>query len=1003
MASAPSFKELSKAISSFIITARLPLPDDLIELIEGYLEKHEKFDESVSDKLNDDLIAIYQKDVKGTQARYAPFLNILRRLRPMIGQPAKVIQWWELLLPMLDLLNQEKDLASQAQKLFLAILTSDDGNDAEDPNSGAAVALAEKVMAFWAQDRCVAIRADAGLAVFKEKQLRDVLIIYGKRHPRDFMGLLDKYMVDKKWRPHALNLMGDYVQSQPPHLHQILQTPIFGTLINILQLDTSTTVVTLALTVLTMILPHMPSSLVPHLSTLFNVYARILFWERELSAIELGVDTHTDQRIPPNSAGWQKMSYMPEYEERAIPQLLNYFTILYGLYPINFMDYIRKPQRYLRHADAPDTDDIEVQPTEIRHASEQFRQCHLLHENFYTLTIDSEKTDFGRWIKSEPAEVVANCMALRHSIDMEVEPELPFGQPGARNLSTKGDLEKDMQDQSLLSASFSRANSSFSGTYRENGQSPFVESPTSTRSYPTVIRQSSQSSRQSLHDSSSIRPPGRGGESPALQAQLTSFGSQTHLQDLINSNKAIKSELHQSLANDSVQSLALSQQESNSERPGLVAQGTTQYTSTPASATAVGDDQQYYHLYRQIMLLHNDLTFERFMKQQHLTHMGELRSRLVREAASEAEAQNLILAHRQLKQRLEEAKKIEVQTKKDSERSRTLAKKWEADLSSKLRVLREEQRKWNAERESLLRDLEVIKVETDKLRVLVSEAETRELGWKQRVQSVEADASELEHLRKEVERLTVSERNYQSQENERQAAMAGAEEADRRAEMLEMKLKARGVEIQQAHDLYQSQITVLNSKLQDALKTGTEKRADGLKAQVESLMATSRTQQEELKKRIADLTSKNAALNVTILELQSQMPHQPPAGTPRRPLSPDADMAVRYSTDSGSPMSYRNRQHRGLSDPENYDSALYNSTETLEPYSSSLHIGSPRARSSTPSNAEGSIRSGGGSPTGERYYGRGGVQNILRKDRRDESRSKDRKKSGGIRGIRGFV
>lgn len=914
------------------------------------------------------MIAIYQKDVKGTQARYAPFLNILRRLRPLIGQPAKIIQWWEQLLPMLDLLNQEKDLAAQAQKLFLDILTSDDGNDAEDPAAGAAVALAEKVMAFWVQDRCVAIRADAGLAVFKEKQLRDVLIIYGKRHPRDFMGLLDKYMVDKKWRPHALNLMGDYVQSQPPHLHQILQTPIFGTLINILQLDTSTTMVTLALTVLTMILPHMPSSLVPHLSTLFNVYARILFWERELSAIELGVSAHAEQRIPPSSAGWQKMSYLPEHEERAIPQLLNYFTILYGLYPINFMDYIRKPQRYLRHADAPDTDDIEVQPTEIRHASEQFRQCHLLHENFYTLTIDSEKTDFGRWIKSEPAEVVANCIALRHSIEVEGEPDSPFGQLGARNLSAKGDSEKDMQDQGLLNASFSRANSSFGGTNRENGQSTFMESPTSTRSYPTVIRQSSQSSRQSLHDGSSIRPAGRGGDSPAMQAQITSFGSQTHLQDMINSNKAIKSELHQTLANDSVPSLALSLQESNSERPGLLP---TQYTSTPASATAVGDDQQYYHLYRQIMLLHNDLTFERFMKQQHLTHMGELRSRLVREAASEAEAQNLILAHRQLKQRLEEAKKIEVQTKKDSERSRTLAKKWEADLSSKLRVLREEQRKWNAERESLLRDLEVIKVETDKLRALVSEAETRELGWKQRVQSVEADASELEHLRKEVERLTVSERNYQAQENERQAAMAGAEEADRRAEMLEMKLKARGVEIQQAHDLYQSQIAVLNTKLQDALKSGTEKKADGLKAQVESLMATSRTQQEELKKRVADLTSKNAALNGTILELQSQLPYRPSADTPRRPTSPNADMAVRYSTDSGSPMSYRNRQYRGLSDPENYDSAIYNSAEPLEPYSSSLHLGSPRARSSTPSNAEGSDVTGGGSPTGERYYGRG--------------------------------
>ncbi len=74
------------------------------------------------------------------------------------------------------------------------------------------------------------------------------------------------------------------------------------------------------------------------------------------------------------------------------------------------MDYIRKPQRYLRHAN--NAEDIDVQATEIRDRSGRFRQFHLLHPNFYNLTIESEKTDFSRWLKSDAHEVLVDCLAL---------------------------------------------------------------------------------------------------------------------------------------------------------------------------------------------------------------------------------------------------------------------------------------------------------------------------------------------------------------------------------------------------------------------------------------------------------------------------------------------------------------------------------------------------------------------------------------------------------------
>ncbi|KAJ8123353.1 hypothetical protein ONZ43_g677 [Nemania bipapillata] len=229
--------------------------------------------------------------------------------------------------------------------------------------------------------------------------------------------------------------------------------------------------------------------------------------------------------------------------------------------------------------------------------------------------------------------------------------------------------------------------------------------------------------------------------------------------------------------------------------------------------TTIDDKQR--KLIGYVYLLYNDLVFERFLKQQHLTHIGELRRRNVREAASEAETQNIITANKHLKQRLEEAKKAEVQAKTEAEKSRTLAKKWEADIINKLKTLREEQKKWNTEKPSLQVELEAVKREVEELRTLLCEVEVRELGLKQNMQSADINFGELERLRSEVVKLTESERNHQAKEAERRAGMAQVAEADNRARVANMELAAREFDFKQARDDYQSQITSLNSKLQE--------------------------------------------------------------------------------------------------------------------------------------------------------------------------------------------
>ncbi|KAI0409096.1 hypothetical protein F4802DRAFT_593942 [Xylaria palmicola] len=965
-------KELVKAVSSFARQPSLPLPDELVRVIERFLyQRSEKWDENIAERVHDELLSIFKQDIVQEPARYAPFIALLRQLRPLIGQPARVLQWFELLLPVLSHLSQEKDLASETQGIVLDILTEGDGKDAGSLGRGAAAPIAEKMITLWFQEAELLRQNPDTLRDFKEKHLRETLLLYGKKRPKDFMAVIDQFVCKASHRASSILLLSSFVQSQPPHLHLILETPLFGNLLNCLQRDTSTTIISLALTVLTMVLPHAPSSLVPHLPTLFNIYARLLFWERELSI-------YGERRLSSDARDWETCPFSSVTDDTIVSQLLNYFTILYGLYPINFMDYIRKPQRYLRHAEASDEDVIEVQPTEIRHASERFRQCHLLHENFYTLTIDSEKTDFGRWIKSDPAEVVADCIALRRSPD-EVPETLTLGLAQLLNADSD-ELDKDDKEPALLSSSVNIGASELGDIRRSSGSSILpLGSGGSTN--PIVARHSSQSSHQSKRDSSSTRLSENDGDGSTPTRQLATSSSQTQLQDLMSSNKAVKSSLHQSLTNDSVPSLSLSHPDSIPEKLTQLHPNTASPNMQLPDITA---SQKETKLLRYVYLLYNDLLFERFLKQQHLAHIGALRRQHVREAASEAETQNIITSNKHLKQRLEEAKKAELQAKAEAEKSRALAKKWEADIFNKLKILREEQRKWHIERSALQAELKDVKVETEDLRTLVCEVEVRELKLKQNIQSADINFSELERLRSEVVRLTESERNYQAKEAERQAAITSAAEAGSRATVADMKLAARESDFQRARGYYQSQIAELDAKLQKALRSSGERDSESHETQLDLALEASRAMQTELKKRIHELSRANAELRTQIFEMTTRIP------TPSRPkIRPSAD-AEDGMPDSISPPD--------PIDPEIFRGAPYYATSPLE----SATLTSAQVQPIMPQGPDdSSTHEGTSSPTSERSSGKGGSQNI-RKDKKEKD-ERGGKRSTGMRGIRGFV
>jgi len=778
------------------------------------------------------------------------------------------------------------------------------------------------------------------------------------------MACLDNYVVKKEYRNWALDLFCNFVQTQPPHIHLILQTPLFGNILRSLQMDNSTSTVTSALGALIMILPYFPSSLVPLLPTLFNIYARLLFWEKQVhfpqEHAEIGSESERAKAIP-----WEKCLYAADNDGHTITYLLRYFTILYGLYPINFMDYIRKPERYLRHAN--NADDIDVQASEIRARSERFTELHRLHPNFYNLTIETEKADLSRWKESEAHEVLDNCTALF------IEPELgtpdihfktsptsvPFSQTPEENEGDSSDSDAILGGSSKQSYLSTRDSLSASLAPLQQDHPPGLHPLGQSSSMSS--RRGSISSHPSGQEPVYINEPGLGGDSPTLPPHL----AQPRLQATsCYSNKMSRPDLVQSLATDSVPSLDLNPAPATEEKGSVHAPSYVPQNS----ATAVRDlDDQVSRLYHENQLLRNDLQFERYLKKQHISHMGELRRKQIREAATVADMENMINANRVIRQGLDAAKINEAQQRREFDLRVNRANRSVTELTNKLKTLRDQQKKDTAEVNDLKHRLEKAQDECERLRKLVNDAEGKRLVAEQRLEAIDLGADEIGSLKTEIARLSASEREYQGKQLAMARALEGADMAKIQAEQLSADLAATQDKLYQTKKDYDSQIAALSAKLDRALKEKSGKSVSEVVLVYESALGASRSKQAELQKQYSSLMRKYTVLQSSLLDMSCEAAEK--KASPRDPVSSFGSEAEPSQT-ARSPMAIQNRAHRGLSDPEAFDGVSHNATPPLEPVSSSVK--SPMQRPVTPGGAADLSASGRStSPQTERYHGRG--------------------------------
>ena len=427
-----SIKDVTRALQVQFAGAKpLPsLPKDTRRLLKQFVDEHEdNTDDDEFSRANAELKTIWEKYVERRQQNLGAFAGVLRELRPALDEE-DVLSWWQQAIrPIIGSVAYTKAAFEDALEFVVGFMASDEDDEGNSTYASTAAQLCRELLALYTEYSQPLNAADDGFSVVEKvqvvQQVEDVLIAFGRKRPKHLFHHLDDIVKPASSRLPALTLLSSFLRHQTPHLYLVINTPLVEDLLKSLMNDTSTTILAPALTSLIMLLPHIPGSLAPYLPRLFLVYSRLLCWEKfSPLSTEAQRNLVTDDRIPNfddeddqdrDDVGiddtWEKAGPQGDDVEASTPELMTYFTYLYGLYPLNFMSYIRKPRRYLKDINFPDADAFDLDQTVIRSRTEQFRQVHLVHSNFYNLTIEEELND-PKWPNLDPADVVGDCNGL---------------------------------------------------------------------------------------------------------------------------------------------------------------------------------------------------------------------------------------------------------------------------------------------------------------------------------------------------------------------------------------------------------------------------------------------------------------------------------------------------------------------------------------------------------------------------------------------------------------
>ncbi|KAF9934661.1 hypothetical protein FBU30_000985 [Linnemannia zychae] len=284
------------------------------------------------------------------------------------------------------------------------------------------------------------------------KNLETILVAYGGNVGRvkDFFSCLYTYFVGAKYRAEVLGLLCQFIRRQRIHLHQILSTPLFDSLL-------------LSLKQLMAVAYQEGSNLTGQTLKSFdefdesNVSSRSNRTNKKSpNADENAGETasspddleYEDISLPGYGIRWRRYGpALPGGTSEGAPDPTAIFSFIYGMYPCNLLKFLQSPRSYLAEYASPNgspkqpssigmppregesfiqnPDEGILSPKEnstsktvyidedlLKSRVQSLLKRHSLHPELLTLTCEQELSNKTRWQKLEPMEIVAMCVGL---------------------------------------------------------------------------------------------------------------------------------------------------------------------------------------------------------------------------------------------------------------------------------------------------------------------------------------------------------------------------------------------------------------------------------------------------------------------------------------------------------------------------------------------------------------------------------------------------------------
>ncbi|KAI1900551.1 hypothetical protein AGOR_G00051090 [Albula goreensis] len=204
-------------------------------------------------------------------------------------------------------------------------------------------------------------------------QAVQILISVREPHDKHLLDKMNECLGRQPCRLPTLTLLGHVIRKQPSWIHKIARFPLLNTLLKCLKTDTDVVVLITGVLVLITLLPMIPQPGKQHLYEFFDIFGRLVSWNIK-------------------SPGHVTDVYLIHLHAT----VYSLFHRLYGMYPCNFVSYLRSHYSMKENVDTFE----EVVKPMLEHVR--------IHPELVTGTKDHE-LDPTRWRRFEVHDIVIEC------------------------------------------------------------------------------------------------------------------------------------------------------------------------------------------------------------------------------------------------------------------------------------------------------------------------------------------------------------------------------------------------------------------------------------------------------------------------------------------------------------------------------------------------------------------------------------------------------------------